>query len=398
MFKFFTSVKLTLFLLLLLAVVAIFGTGVPEQAGHYERYFQTPWYRLLLGLLALNLFCCTLKTIRRNFQDRSRFLQLLQQPSTRATLVTAESVARSDKVLQDAGYVVHRDGDSLLAQHRRLGRWGSTLVHLSLLLIMAGAILGEAGFVGTINTYLGRVNERYYDWDEQAELPLGIGLRADSFRAIYYPIKLRFDLREAGSERSLGQVTLIEGEEFQVAQLGLAGKVRHFDPDMGILKVDIFQQDKSLGTYQVTADSEEFAQSGNPGFQIYNVEFRDPILKQMETDVSIFLGAKFLQTGQVRVNQPLTVGSVSIYQTAYKYHGDGLWSVGFQLSMDPGEPLVWSGAILLICGLLVVLMVPFRAVGIVRQQDGRFGLLTLVGFSGEAGQQRLQKLAQRLNG
>ena len=396
MFKFFTSVKLSLCLLLLLAIVAIFGTGAPEQAGHYELYFQSIWYRLLLGLLAFNLSCCTLKTIRRNLSDRARFQQVLQQRSLGATPLKVAGLESCAAILQQAGFVTHAGDGSLLARRGRLGRWGSTLVHLAVLLIMAGGILGSAGFVGTINTYLGTVNERYYDWDAQAELPLGIGLRADSFRASYYPIDLRFQLLEGGSERPLGSVTLKEGDEFSIPETGLIGVARHFDPDMRVLDVEVLRQGQSLGRYEVTADTEKFGKLANPGFRIINIEFRDPILKQMETDVSVFLGSKFLQKGQVRVNQPLTIGSVSIYQTAYKYHGNGLWSVGFQLSMDPGEPLVWAGSILLVCGLLVAFMLPFRALGVVRQEDGSCGLISLGGFSGEAGQQLLLQLKQQL--
>ncbi len=395
MFKFFTSVKLTLCLLLLLVVFAMFGTGVPEQAGHYEIYFQTPWYRLLLGLLALNLLCCTLKTVRRNFTDHNRFQQLLQQ-SSMGTPLTVTELEASEKILQQVGFATHCAAENLLARRGRLGRWGSTWVHLSLLIIMAGAILGQAGFVGTINTYLGTVNERYYDWDTQSELPLGIGLRADSFRASYYPITLRFDLFAVDSGRQLRQITLQEGEEFGVEELGLTGKVSHFEPDVGMLTVEVYRINQFLGIYEVTAKGEKFGTLGNPGFQINNIQFRDPILKQMETEVSIFLESRFLQKGQIRVNQPLTIGSVSIYQTAYKYHGDGVWSVGFQLSSDPGEPLVWGGAILLICGLLVVLLQPFRAVGVVRQPDGQYELVALAGYADAAGQQRLAWLKEQL--
>ncbi len=118
----------------------------------------------------------------------------------------------------------------------------------------------------------------------------------------------------------------------------------------------------------------------------------------METEVSIFLDDKLFQHGQIRVNQPLTIGGVSIYQTAFKYHGNNIWSVGFQLSSDPGEPLVWVGAILLVCGLLLAFLLPFRAVGLIRQADGQLALVALAGYSDAAGQQHLQRLKEQLQG
>src|SRR3990170_587754 len=75
----FTSVKLTLGLLIVLAVVSIFGTVIPQQEGAMELaehlspglvnilislqlfdMYHSLWFRLIIGTLALNLIICSL--------------------------------------------------------------------------------------------------------------------------------------------------------------------------------------------------------------------------------------------------------------------------------------------------------------------------------------------------
>src|SRR5512136_608615 len=75
----FTSVKLTLGLLIVLAVTSIFGTVIPQQEGAMDLaeqlspglvsllsslqlfdMYHSLWFRLIIGILALNLLICSL--------------------------------------------------------------------------------------------------------------------------------------------------------------------------------------------------------------------------------------------------------------------------------------------------------------------------------------------------
>lgn len=394
LFTFFTSLRLTLLLLLALAAATIPGSARPAQPGHYELYFQGFGYRLLLGLLALNLLCCTLKTCRRNLLEESRFLSRARDDSG-LPLSCSESAETLAKRLRKAGYrVVCRDG-VLLGRRGRFGRWGSTLVHLALLIIMAGALLGETGFVGTLNTYVGNLNTHYLDWHTQLETPLPFALRADSFRPIYYPIELRFELREHSSGRRLAQVQGKVGESFLFPGGELQGIIKSFEPQKKVLSLDVLRQGRRVGEYRVDAMGQTFSGRQLPGIDVVNVEYRDPQLKQLETEVSLLVDGQLVERGLIRVNEPLRYQGVSIYQIASDYHDDGRWSVGFQLSKDPGEGLVWGGAILLVCGLLMAFTWRFRAVALVPDDSG-WQLVALAGYSGSAGQRALGALERCL--
>ena len=77
--RFFSSVKLTIVLLILLAIVSIFGTLIPQGQEAVEfagslgptmlRFLSTlqlfdmynaPWFRLVIAFLALNLIVCSI--------------------------------------------------------------------------------------------------------------------------------------------------------------------------------------------------------------------------------------------------------------------------------------------------------------------------------------------------
>ena len=71
---------------------------------------------------------------------------------------TFDSDTRSvhlQRELQRAGYKTERTETGIIARKGRSGRWGSTIIHVSVLAVMLGALLAETGFVGTQNIYVG---------------------------------------------------------------------------------------------------------------------------------------------------------------------------------------------------------------------------------------------------
>lgn len=394
MLKILSSVKLTLLLLLLLAFLAIGGTITPVEAQRYELFYQSPWFRSLLGLLALNLICCTIKTLPSKWHYRRQLREALAAGGNPGRELSAP-LPRLEQKLVAAGYRVTVVDELLLAERGSFARWGAPLVHIAILLIMFGGLLGEAGFVGTINTYLQQPNDRYFDWDSEQEQELGFQFRVDDFRLRYYPIQLRFELLDLVSGNSHGLLMLFDNESFAVPGTALVGQLRGFDPDDRLLTIDVLEQGQLIGQYQIGDKIERFGHVQYPSFRLRNLEFRDPVLKQMEADVSLLEAGALVKKGTIRVNEPLTYRGVSIYQTAYGRDEFGNRSVGFQLSKDPGEALVWFSTVVLMLGFALAFFVPRRAVGI-KTVNGQPHLFALQGWRGDAGRERLGKLYDQL--
>lgn len=398
---FFRSVKLTLVLLLGLSFVAIFGTIWPVEQGtalRFELYFQSLWFRLLLGLLALNIFACTWQTFVRVFSEKSRLLsQLDNHDSVRQKNVQELSCKDINELcnrLEEQGYRVTRAGDRLLARRGLIGRWALPVLHLSILIIMLGALAAQFGFVGTMNLYVSHQSAEYFDWDRDADVPLGFTFRLDHFEPQYYPIDLRFATYSKDTRKQLQEFTTREGETVEISP-ELSLQVLRFFPEEQHLVLGVVRDGALVGEYHSVSGARTYPNSIDLGIEVKLTAFRDPLLKQLHSEVSILENGEVVRQGIIEVNTPLVHRGVAIYQTAYSRDEAGFWYCGFQLSKDPGEPLVWLGSVFLSLAIPLVFFVRFCAVGVLPMANG-FRLRSLVGFHGEVGKERLHRLAAGL--
>lgn len=384
-----TSVRLTLALFLGIALLSAVGTLQKPQDGRYEIFFQNPFFRILLVLLAVNMLACTIKTIRRNLQDRRRHFAALNHLPAGRWGVSAP-VDRIAGELRRQGYRVDEEDGRLLAQRNLLGRWGSTVVHLSCLLIMVGALASALGFVGTIHLYSGDKVESYYDWASEGERPLGFDFRLDQFEPVYYPIELQFVALDPATGEKLATLETREGETVLLPGGFNAKVLRYyfFEEDL-VLQLSKGGQD--LGIYHALGGKRSADKNPSLPFLLKPQAYRDPLIKQLRSEVSILKSGEVVQHGVITVNDPLIYEGIAIYQTVYNRDKFGFWSVGFQLSRDPGEPLVWFGCITMVLGLLLAFFLPYQALGVTGQ-----ALVPLTGFAGEVGERRLKRLQDEL--
>lgn len=398
--RFLSSLRLTLALLLGLALVSVVGTLRPAADGRYELFYQSPWFRLLLALLAVNLAVCTVKTIRRNLRDRFRHREVLRTDQVFASplrYVLPHNAAADPLAgkLEQQGYRVWRDGERLLARRGLAGRWGSTVVHLSVLVIMLGALTAQLGFVGTLPLYVGDKSAVYFDWAKQKDLPLGFEFRLDFFEPVYYPIELQFAVIDPPSREAIRTYTVREGDSVELPMAGTVARVIKFIPLEEHLILGIYRHGTYLGEYHAMGGRQPFANQLDLGVELRPVAFRDPVLKQLHSEVSILEKGQLVKEGIIEVNQPLEYKGIVIYQTAYSRDKFGFWSAGFQFSRDPGKPVVWAGCISLVLGLLMAFAIPYRAVGVTRIDDETL-FVALAGFRGEAGQKDFDRLERSL--
>ena len=384
-----TSVRLTLGLFFAIALYSAVGTLQQRDDGRFDLFFQNPLFRLLLVLLAINMLACTIKTIRRNLQDRRRHFSVLANPPPSRWMLSA-SGANIVAGLQRQGYLAQEEGGRILAQRHLPGRWGSTIVHLSCLLIMVGALSSSLGFVGTIHLLIGDKSASYFDWSSQSDRPLGFEFRLDHFEPIYYPIELQFVALDAATGKELATLTTREGETVLLPGGFTAKVVRYyfFEED---LVLNLYRGGQDLGIYHALGGKRSAEKNPPLPMLLKPLAYRDPHIKQLRSEVSILKGGEVVRRGVITVNEPLTYEGVTIYQTVYNRDKFGFWSAGFQLGRDPGEPLVWIGCIMMVVGLLLAFCLPYQALGVAGQT-----LIPLSGFSGEAGERALQRLQSEL--
>lgn len=225
---FFTSIRLTVALLLILAVVATLGTLIPqgEPVARYlasfgprlgtaivraglHRIYDGPWLLLPVALLSLNLLACVIRglpeALRRVARPFSLEAALQLPPRARFSLpARAEPQATVLPVLrQELGRVRrHADGEQVVYwwESGRFRPLGPYLIHLSLFLILIGGLVGKFfGVEGRLAILTGETATEFSLAKGEGTAPLGFALRLDRFTVEYYegsgtPSEFRSDL------------------------------------------------------------------------------------------------------------------------------------------------------------------------------------------------------------
>lgn len=396
-----TSLKLTLVLLFSLSLIAVIGTIWPSRdteldVFRYELFYQTPWFRFLLGLLALNLTVCTLRLLSRRLRESGRLLEQLQSGALggQKLKTTASGEAMAGR-LGKLGYRTRHTGEIIFARKWWFGRYSVLVIHSSLLLIMLGAILSGLGFVRTLNILIGETSSVAFDWDAQGDRELGFSFKLDQFEPIFYPIELRFAAINPETGEVVSEYTVSNGDLVDLPTEGWQAKYVRFDPLAKGLHLKLYRQGDFVTDYQSVVGEKDPANLA-AGLVLYPLAYRDPILKQYHSEVSIIEGGQVVRQGVIEVNQPLIHRGIAIYQTAFNLDPSGRVYAGFQFSKDPGEPLVWAGCILLMLGFVVNLGFRPRVAGLVGSQGG-WRAVSLLGFRGESGRAEFQRLAEALD-
>jgi cytochrome c biogenesis protein len=186
--KTLTSLRLTLVLLIILALVGLVGTVRPQV-------FDTVWFLAPLGVLVLNLTTCLIRGLPQAVQRSRHSLTpaaALELPERARFTWPAnpDPQARAEKTLhRELGRVQQSSQGEHTVYFWERGRFrplGPYVVHLALLVILTGALLGK--FLGVEGQLQLMEGETAQNFDiEGKERPLGFQAHLDRFQVLYYP-------------------------------------------------------------------------------------------------------------------------------------------------------------------------------------------------------------------
>jgi len=410
----FTSLKLTLGLLIALALTSIFGTVIPQQEGAMEfaerlsptlvsilsslqlfDMYHSLWFRLLIGTLALNLVICSLDRFPaawRRFQaapklDRSKpFENVPPHRNIAAQDKIDDLITLAAGILKGAYKRIHQkesDNEVLLfAEKGRFSHFGVYLVHLSVLIILIGGILGSLfGFEAYVNIPEGETINKVRLRKSQAVRTLPFEVRCDRFSVEFYengaPKEYRSDLAFLSDGKPAFQGSLLvnhpithEGITFYQASYGsFAGNraqihIRHEgDPVNVTLDVEIerpYDLPGQGGQFKVFEARSDFMKMG-PAVQI---AVKPP--EGEEVRFWVFKNIDLIQERFPGFFERFPKFNPGAYKP-YRFSLQSLESryyTGLQVSRDPGVPLVWVGFFLIMIGLFVAFFTSHRSVWI----------------------------------
>ncbi|MBW1990961.1 MAG: cytochrome c biogenesis protein ResB [Deltaproteobacteria bacterium] len=405
-----TSIRLTVILLLVLALVATVGTVVPQGepvARYLARFgpgmggflvriglhhiYRSPWFLLPVALLTLNLLACLFRglpqALRRvarpltwetaqSLPERGRFsLPPGSDPTPRVLKALRREVGRPRVASPNPNRIV------FLVERGRFRPLGPYIIHLSLLLILVGGLVSLFCSVEGRLLLLEGESARSFVLSDRSERPLGFEVRLDDFTVRFYeqgiPAEFRSDLTFFQNGREVakaacrvnypvtfggltfyqssygtrldGPLTLkvCQGQDCHVLKAPLRQVLTLPDGKAQLIPVRVASNLHGLGP------AVQVAVKSGPGHpKVFWVSRNHPELADRA-------GTPFYQPGPRRV---------LLEDLPFKFY-----SV-FQVRRDPGVWWVYSGFLLSLPGLCLAFLLPPQrwAVVLTQKPDGRW--------------------------
>ena len=380
-------------LLLSLAVTSIFGTIIPQNenpADYFRAYgeflyklynafdlfdmYHSWWFQLLILLLTVNIVICSIDrfsttwkivSIKKPPFILSRFRKLADneffvdsRPSGQLKDIYERFVSK------DFGYIRTEKTDqgySIFGEKWRWTRMGVYCVHLSIIVLLIGALIGSFfGFNGYVNIPEGEVTNSIRIGNPGRVEHLGFGILCERFRVSFYdsgmPKEFRSSLAIIKHGKPVLKKDIIVNDPLHYKGINIfqssygslppkevmlefksrkTGKVYHKKAVIG-QQIDV----PETGAKFVLKD---YVRSYKFRGQPIGEAFIGTLFQNNGSSVEIVLPLRFPNFDRMQKREMII--SVSKYTPRYY--------TGLQVSKDPGVWVVYSGFILLIIGCYI---------------------------------------------
>ncbi len=413
---FFCSLKLAIIIVLLLALTSIIGTiilqnGAPADyireygQANYELFkklqfidmYHSTWFIGLLALFGMNLICCSIK----NFPRVWKFVKeptlvagsgIFKNSANRAEFSCKESkqqVAEKITTLLNSEFakITRTEKDEkiyLFAQKGIYSRFGAYITHLSILIIMAGAVIGNVwGYKAYVNIVEGSSIDQVRSRNGTGPIDLGFTVRCDDFDVSYYPNSNRpkdynsdLVILEDGQEILRKRIEVndpltYKGIKFYQSSYGSAGNA--------FFKVRVTEK-KTGEVMDLKALQGKHAQlPGGYSFAVTNFTENDrnfgPAMQLHVNTPDGKHGAPFV----IWQNHPkLDIKRGGAF--SFALHGfEQPQYTGLQVARDPGVNIVWAGCFLIVFGSLTAFFFSHKRIWVCLEDSGKKTKILMAG-------------------
>ena len=403
----FSSTKLALFCFFSLAILSIVGTLIPQNrpaAEYIQQYgpktaelfrilnipdmYNSWWFIALLSLFSINLIICSLDrfptvwkliTMDNLATKVDRLKKMLPRNSFTADKPVSEVVPLIEQTMREAGWKpsqAEREGGTLLfAQKTPWVRSGVYIVHVSILVIFIGAIIGSLfGSKGSLMIQEMSITDSYFEKGTGKRMPTGFEIAVDGFYLTYYdngaPKEYRSDLTvfENGQEvlkKSIVVNDPLQYKGFTFYQASYESRneflVTLQNQNNGMRKTLKVQPGKEIKWPEagVSLGIVNLVQPDRWGRYRLKLWFNDG-----KGEPSVFW-----IDGQTAV-------SVERPDTAYTFESKQLYATGLQVAKDPGVWPVYIGCTMMLLGLIVAFFLSHKRIWVyISEEEGRTSVL-----------------------
>ncbi len=411
---FFASVKLTVVVLLSMAVLSIIGTLIPqnENPAEYLKAFgpflfqvldtldvfdmyHSWWFQGLITLMVINVVVCSIDRLQTTgkiiFTRNPKFnLENYRRSKTRQDFRLAAEAAACKEIFYKQmskryGYCkvqTVQQGFAITAERGRWTRLGVYGVHLSIVVLLIGALVGSLnGFEGFVNIPEGDTVDAIQLRYSGLPLKLPFAIRCEDFDVQFYPtgapkeFRSKLSLWENG--RSVLEKDIIVNDPIRYKGINI------FQSSYGRLDnpapADITFQDIEL-SFKVISSGQVYsrkAEMNQPieipeGLGTFTLNGFDPAARFMGMTIgpalkgtlstpqgepqAIVLPIKFPRFDAMRKGAVIIAVQKAVGNQVMRYY------TGLQITKDPGVSLVYFGFILMIVGCMVTFFMSHQQV------------------------------------
>lgn len=432
--NFFSSVKLTIVLLIILATASIIGTLIPQREGAIEfaknlspeffrllsslnlfDMYHALWFRLLIACLVLNLIICSANrfptTLKRfhTLPRPDRLKPFKHLPTQQSILVQGQIKDIANKVnqfLQGRYKRISKKEDEkkhfFYGEKGRYSNFGVYLVHLSILIILIGALAGSFfGFEARVNILEGEQIDTVTLRGKMKPLKLGFDVRCDKFKVDFYKngapkeyqSQLSFYIGGKDPEKRtllVNHPVKFKGITFYQASYGIVPgknvlikidrqaskqKITELSVEVG----NLIQLPGNDGQFKVADVKTDFMRMG-PAVLILvkpnrGEEVRFWVFQRHETIEKQIPGLfdKF----------PKLNPSAFKPYTFFLDKVESRYYTGLQVNKDPGVFIVWTGFFLMIAGFFVTFFTSHRRIWVQISKDKTGIRVSVAGTAGK---------------
>jgi cytochrome c biogenesis protein len=406
--SFFTSLKLAIFVIIILATASIVGTIIEQNLG-IEKYrqiytdgairffnalslfdmYHSWWFLLLLVLFTVNLICCTLDRL-------PRVVRVVRNPKTTLDGKLEKSLGLVDRWKKKGDLsklaetyqtalgevfaptrMTENDGTfHLYAEKGVVSRFGVYVTHLSIIIIFIGAIIGNVlGFKGFANIVEGQSVRTIPTRGGTNNVDLGFSVRCNRFWVDLYPsgqpkeYSSDLSIIENGREVMRKKIEVndplqYKGIWFYQSSYGSAGASN--------VTVAVNRTDGGRGETisLLPGQKKEIPGYGQISAVDYNANFQG-------------LGPALLVSLEKPGEPPAEFWLLKAYPEFDRQRKDSrylslaglneIFYTGLQVARDPGVNIVWVGCTLMVIGIMIAFFMSHQRLWIrlSRGADGR---------------------------
>lgn len=281
-----SSTRLSIFLFGLLAAASLPGTLLESQ----REYYSHPLFTALLVAFALHLTFCTVN----RWQSLSR---------------------------------------------------STVVVHLGVLLTMAGGVISGTGYIATINIYEGESSKTVYRWDLKQDTPFSHEIRVKKINRQFHPTPLKIGIMKGDQKHDLKIVKT--GETFPLD--GFSVRADTFDPEQAVVNITVLNGGQVIGTADTAGNS---TLPADFPFVFKLVAFQNVAIKRFWVDLEFLENGQVVKSGSTEINAPLNWNGLDFFNTRISHDQEDRPYAGIQIVNDPGKYIVYSGMFILSVGTI----------------------------------------------